>query len=291
MTLHELLNSGREKLASAGVSNSYFEAEWLAEALFELSRVELLQKAHEPVKEIQVQKFQTALRKRLKGMPLAYVINRGHFFGRDFFVDKRVLIPRPETELIVALMLKAQSKLPLKSPQILDLGTGSGCIGITLALEIADAQVTLVDISQDAIEVAKINAHQLAPEKKIDFVVSDVSKLETAAPINLQKEKFDWVVMNPPYIKNSEKLDASVQEYEPHGALFGGVKGFELVQDWLRVAHIFLRPGGRMVTEIGYDQGPLICEFLRASGAWSDVELFKDFSEHDRIVSAQKKDH
>ena len=207
-----------------------------------------------------------------QGQPLQYAIGRWDFFGRDFLVDPSVLIPRPETEILVDLILKED----LENKRILDIGTGSGAIAISLALE-SSAQVTASDISIEALQTAKTNAKRLGAQVK--FIESDLFE-------NID-DKFDIIVSNPPYISEEEykTLDKDLF-YEPKTALVGGEIGSEIYEKIVKQLRNYLNEGGQIYFEIGYDQKEPVSKRLEDFG-FSQVECIKDYNGFDRIIRAK----
>jgi len=211
--------------------------------------------------------FEDFLNKRKANLPFEYIINEAGFYGYDFFVDERCLIPRPETELLVDIAAQIAKDINAKS--ILDICTGSGAIACTLKKLIPHLQISASDISKDAIDVAKINATKLGCE--INFYLSDLFD-------NIKDDSFDILTANPPYIQNSYKLEANVL-CEPHSALFGGEIGTELVEDI--IDNFFDRNFKAFVCEIGFDQKHLLEAKLQTKPN-SKYAFYKDYAGFDR---------
>lgn len=219
-----------------------------------------------------VEKIEEVYRKLESGLPLQYAIGRWEFFGREFEVNQDVLIPRPETEILVDLILKED----LSDKEILDIGTGSGAIAISLDLE-SKARVSACDISKKALEVAASNAKRLGAEVK--FIQSDLFE-------NIDK-KFDIIVSNPPYI--SEQEYESLEKdlfYEPKTALVGGKKGYEIYESIIDQSRAYLKAGGQIFFEIGYDQKDVVSKALSDKG-FTDIKCIKDYNGFDRIIRAK----
>lgn len=216
-------------------------------------------------------KIQKAFEDIENGQVIQYAIGKWNFYGRDFLVDERVLIPRPETELLVDLILKEETK----GKSILDIGTGSGAIAISLALE-SDMQVTAADISQEALDVARQNSINL--KAKLHFIKSDLFE-------NID-QKFDYIVSNPPYI-SQEAYEGLEKELflEPKLALVGGDLGYEIYQKIIDQAKDYLNEKGKIFFEIGYDQGQIVKDLLEAQG-FKEVKILKDYAGHDRMLVA-----
>jgi release factor glutamine methyltransferase len=212
---------------------------------------------------------ESLLVRRLAHEPLAYVLGWREFFGRRFSIDRRALIPRQETEVLVETALaRARS-----GDRVLDLGTGSGCIGISLKLERPDLVVTASDVSSDALDLAKMNASDLSAE--LEFVQSDLFSAIEA--------RFDLIVSNPPYIGRGERLDSEVADFEPHDALFGGATGDELILRLADQAREHLENRGLLLLEVGYRQARRIAEAID----YEIVEIVPDLSGIERVLVAK----
>lgn len=215
------------------------------------------------------------LNKIIEGVPIQYITKKQEFMGLDFFVDENVLIPQPDTEILVEEVLKI-SKLYNKKINILDLCTGSGAIAVSLAKYIKDVNIIATDISENAIEIAEKNAIKNNAENKIKFVVSDMFK-------NIEN-KFDIIVSNPPYIetKEIEKLSKEVKN-EPIIALDGGNDGIKYYKIIADNYNKFLNIGGYLLLEIGYNQGESVSKLFKNS------EIKKDLSGNDRVILVKKE--
>lgn len=208
------------------------------------------------------------------GRPLQYAIGKWNFYGYDFSVNENVLIPRPETELLVEEILKEN----LRDKKLLDIGTGSGAIAISLALENnVNLHVSACDISREALEVARMNAKSLGA--LVDFIHSDLFE-------NVEG-KFDIIVSNPPYISEEDydELDKLLY-YEPKTALYGGVKGYEIYEKIINQAKSHLADDASIFFEIGYDQGKVVSDLLKENG-YHDVKILQDYGGKDRIVKGK----
>ena len=216
------------------------------------------------------------------GEPLAYVLGEWEFYGLKLQVSPHVLIPRDDTCAVVQLAIHQALFLP-ESPRILDLCTGSGCIGLALASRIKDARVTLADISKEALVIAKKNAQNNKLSAHISCVQADA--LKPAAPF---LGKFDMIVSNPPYITawEMEQLPDSVSKYEPHLALFGGEDGLDFYRAIAKNYKSALKPGGYLAFEFGMDQGDDVCKILKANG-YTILERTRDYNDRERAVLAQ----
>ncbi|MBO5866582.1 MAG: peptide chain release factor N(5)-glutamine methyltransferase [Clostridia bacterium] len=249
------------------------DVDWLTTALLHLKTEDLTKDIKIPFGW--VLRLQKACENIKNGQPWQQALGTAEFFGRNFTIDKNVLVPRQETELVCEQALKHIND----KSKVLDLCCGSGVLGITIALE-KGAKVTLGDISKDAINVAKLNNKKLKAKAK-------VIKTDMFANIN---GKFDVIVCNPPYIESDviPTLDESVRNYEPHIALDGGADGLDFYRILAKQAAEHLNPNGTLVLEIGYNQGDVVCALLADK---FDAQFLKDYSNNDRIVIAKIKNH
>lgn len=213
------------------------------------------------------------LSKVKSGYPIQYALGKWDFYGRTFKVCPDVLIPRPETELLVDIIIKEN----MIAKSILDIGTGSGAIAISLAKEREDFTLSACDISQKALDIARENALKL--ESSVKFIESDLFD-------NID-QSFDIIVSNPPYIssKDYRKLDDKLY-FEPKEALLGGDKGYEIYERIVNKAPMYLNPGGKLYFEIGYDQGEIVKGLMKDAG-FADIKIVKDYGNKDRIVRGQ----
>lgn len=226
--------------------------------------------------------MEAATNRLLKGEPLPYILGEWEFYGLTLYVNKNVLIPRDDTCAVVSLAINQAIFLP-SDPRVLDLCTGSGCIGLALATRIKDARVTLADISKDALAVAKKNmmAHRLSG--RVSCVQADALG---SAPAFLGK--FDMIVSNPPYVTGPEmaELPDSVKNFEPHIALYGGRDGLDFYRSIAKNYAAALKPGGYLCLEFGMGQRDDVCRILEDNG-YTILERAKDFNERERAVLAQ----
>lgn len=237
MTIRETLRSAAERLELRHVSNARLTAELLLAHALSVSREYLYAHDDRGLSEDEAQRLEDLLYDRIGGVPLQYIVGRQEFYGRYFHVNPAVLIPRPETEYIVEAVLGKQGT------SILDVGTGSGCIAVTLALEIPGARVFATDISEEAVRVAKQNAASVGA--RVDFICMDV--------MDAVQAKFDFIVSNPPYVRRNELsyLQREVREHEPHVALFSPEDELAIYRRLVAGAESMLNAGGYLMMEIG----------------------------------------
>ena len=272
--LRQLLAEAAARLQSAGVAQSRLTAELLLAHALGRERSYLY--AH-PEETPDPASFLDLIARRVAGEPMQYLTGVQEFFGRSFAVSPAVLIPRPETELVIAAALEL---IPGDAPaRIADVGTGSGCLAVTLALERPRAVVIATDISPAALALARRNADALGA--RVDFLESD---LLAAAPGH-----FDLIVSNPPYIPDSEwaTLQREVRDHEPRLALLAGPTGAEVYARLIPQAHAALRPGGGLVLELGYNSAPAVRALLTAD-AWGSVWTRRDAQGWERVLTARR---
>lgn len=269
MNLATALQQGQKLLEDGRIFAPRLTAEVLLAHSIGCARSWLYAHSDEELKELWWIHYGRYLHQRLAGMPTQYITGRQEFFGRDFRVTPDVLIPRPETEHVV----EAASKC--RAATALDIGTGSGAIAVTLALE-TGARVTATDISPAALSVAQGNARRLAAP--VDFVQCDLGSA-------LRDRSFDLVVSNPPYVPESDHatLQREVRDYEPAVALFAGADGLEIYRRLIPEAARLLKPGGRLILELGYTSLDPVRGML---GGWGEIETIEDLARVPRVLCA-----
>lgn len=275
MKIKELIEYGKNTLNKNEVQDSSIISRILAEYILNFNRQEIIANFDKEVKEEQRVRYYLALIEIIQGIPIQYITNKQEFMKLDFYVDENVLIPQPDTEILVEKAIEETKKI--ENVEILDMCTGSGCIGISIAKNIENAKVTLVDISKNAIEIAKKNALQNKVESQLTFIQSNMfEKVE---------KKFDIIVSNPPYIKTDviQKLDKQVQN-EPHIALDGGKDGLKFYKIIIEEAKKYLKENGKLILEIGYDQKEEVENLIKQSGQYKKIEVIKDLSQNDRVI-------
>jgi len=229
-----------------------------------------------------VQGVEAGLKRLLEGEPMAYILGQWEFYGLPLDVSPKVLIPRDDTCAVAELAIR-QALFLDKDPRVLDLCCGSGCIGLAIASRVKDARVTLADISQDALSVAKENTALNKLSGRVRCVSADA--LRPAFPF---LGKFDMIVSNPPYItgEDMKTLPHSVKDYEPHLALFGGEDGLDFYRSIAKNFAPALKPGGYLCFEFGEDQGDDVCRILTENG-YTILERTRDYNDRERAVLAQ----
>lgn len=270
----------------AGVDGARYVARDLMAHVLGCSRPEVLLRTDDDLTMAQQHRLENMAAKTQGGEPLQYVVGDVDFREVTLKVDRRALIPRPETELLVGevLAMERAKGLPdlFDCPSIVDVGTGSGCIVISLAKELPHGVYTAVDLSEDALALAQENAELNRVKDRIRWVQSDLLA-------GFEPETMDFVVSNPPYISTEVcgKLDRAVREFEPMSALDGGPDGLVLIRTLVEQAMSVLVPGGWFVMEMGYDQGPAMKELLESRG-YEEVQIKKDLAGLDRMALGRK---
>lgn len=279
-TIDQLLAEARPRLAATSFGAPAREAALLLGWVLDLSEARILAHGEREVPPDQEDRFRSLLKRRLTGEPVAYLFGEREFYGRPFHVDSRVLIPRPETEHLI----EAALAIPLPArPWILDAGTGSGILPVTLALEIPGARVVGTDISPGALAVAVGNAHRHGVWDRVFPVGADLAQ-------GLDLARFDLVVSNPPYIDpgDAPELSPEVCNFEPHMALFAPVRGDSLYERLFALAGKELRPGVHLVVEIGFGQIEAIRGHAKASGLHI-AGTRHDYAGIPRVVVLQRR--
>jgi release factor glutamine methyltransferase len=271
----ETINGGASYLEKRGIEDARRNMEHLLAKVLECSRMQLYTQFDRPLEEITLAPLREALKKRGEGIPLQHLLGEVSFHGRDFICDGRGLIPRPETEELVEMILK---QITGENLQILDVGCGSGVIGLSLAAEKPSSHVTLVDVSEDALGLTRENAKKLGVSN-VDILRSDL--------LNQVTGSFDLIVANLPYVPESEAATMARElAHDPALALFSGAEGMDLLRRFIPVAVSFLKPGGWVALEIGYDQASQVRLCLEKSG-FTEIEIRKDLSGIARFPFAQ----
>ncbi|MEZ4871374.1 MAG: peptide chain release factor N(5)-glutamine methyltransferase [Bdellovibrionales bacterium] len=277
--LKETLDRTVKFFEAKGIVNPVDTEYLFHHALEFLNRVDLYVNFEKIMSKEELDQLRPLIQRRGKGEPVAHITGVRGFYGRDFKVTPDVLIPRPETELVVDEVLDREKagQLP-EDLSILDLGCGSGCIGLSLACGLPRAKVVLVEKSESAMAVAKENAQRLGVEQRVEFILSDVEKLEL-------QNKFDIVVANPPYIGvDDEGVMPEVRNSEPHQALFSGDNGFLAPEAWLKKSREFVGESFLMVFEIGWNQGSRLSDEAKKTFKDAQVRVKKDYNQLDRLL-------
>lgn len=273
MTVGEVVREVRRALAASALGIEPREAVLLVRTALGVDETTVLAHPERLVDEALIARLRELVTRRLGGEPYAYLVGEREFYGRPFAVDRRVLVPRPETEHVLETALR----LPLPPrPRVVDVGTGSGCLAVTLALELGGAKVIGTDVSLPALDVARANVARHGCAGRVRLVAADLAAPLALADVHL-------VVSNPPYLAESEasSLSPEVRDFEPHGALFGGTDGLVVVRRLLAAASA-LRAGAWVVLELGIGQAARVANELAPTFALAEVVA--DHAGIDRIV-------
>jgi release factor glutamine methyltransferase len=283
-TVGELLNWTAGYLAQKGSEFPRLDAEVLLAHALECKRIDLYGFRFGDIAEGPArQRYKDLIRRRLEGCPVAYLVGRKEFFGLEFEVTTAVLIPRPDSETVVTECLALAKKMP--QPRIVDIGTGSGNLAVAVAQQHPGAEVTAIDVSAEALEVARRNAARHGVAARMRFLNGDFF-----GPLS-PDERFDFVLSNPPYIprEDLDKLPVGVRDYEPRVALDGGPGGFAVFEKLVDQARARLNPGAWLIVEIG---APQETEARRRISAYPEYELagtVRDHSGHPRVLRARQR--
>lgn len=282
-TIRALLTWTIDFLKAKGIAEARLDTEILLAHVLKCKKIEMYARYDELPTDAERAKFKELITRRVAGWPVAYLVGYRAFYMLTFDVDPAVLIPRSDTETLV---LEADKRLKkLTAPEVLDLGTGSGCIAISLAHQKKDARVTVTDISPDALAVAQKNASKCGVADRMTFLQGD---LFSALPPGAT---FDLIASNPPYIAQSEfaALSADVRDHEPRIALDGGPDGLAFYRRIANGVPPFLKPGGSLLLEIGYTQNDAVRALLAERPELEVGPTLKDMGGHPRVVTARKR--
>lgn len=295
MKISELLYESINELKENNVEDARLQAKVLMAYILKMDEQFLIVHGQEELTLQKQNEFNKGIHKLIEGVPIQYITNIQEFMKLKFYVDENVLIPQPDTEVLVEEVIKKctfninnsfnKDIINNIKIEILDLCTGSGAIGISLAKYIKESKITCTDISMKALQVAKLNAEKNFVHKNMEFILSNLFE-------NLQKRKFDIIVSNPPYIKTDviNTLQKSVQN-EPHLALDGGDDGLNFYRAISKDAYKFLKPNGEIYLEIGYDQKEDVIRLLEDTNQYKSIECIQDLAGNDRVVIAKMREY
>ena len=279
MNIENILNEGINILQKNKIANPQLDSEILLSNSIKRDKKHIILNPKEVLNSEQLGKFKSLIERRKKGEPIAYLINKKEFWKDEFFVNKDVLIPRPDSELIIEQVLKIYSKDD--QLQILDIGTGSGCILLSILKERSNFYGTGIDISKKSINVSKLNAKQLNLTNRAKFFHSSVD--------NFKIGKYDIIVSNPPYIElfNLKYLEKDVINFEPKLALSGGFDGFSEIRKVINNAKNLIKKNGKFILEIGFNQKNKVIKILKEEGFYVNKAI-KDYGNNDRCIISTK---
>ncbi len=279
MNIKSILNEGISILKKNKISNPQLDSEILLSNSIKKDKKHIILNPKELLNSEQAGIFKNLIERRKKGEPVAYLINKKDFWKDEFFVNKDVLIPRPDTELIIEEVLKIYSKH--SQLQVLDIGTGSGCILLSILKERPNFYGTGIDISKKSIKVSKLNAKQLNLTGRVKFFHSSID--------NFKIGKYDLIVSNPPYIElfNLKYLEKDVINFEPKLALSGGFDGFSKIRKVINKAKTLIKKNGKFILEIGFNQKNKAKKILKEEGFYVNRAI-RDYGNNDRCIISTK---
>jgi len=277
----QLIADAAATLAAAGIDTARLDAEVLLAVACDMDRTRLYARLHEPISHPWADAYASLLARRHAREPLAYIVGHQEFWSLDFSVTPDVLIPRPETELVVEVAIDALRASRAARPTLCDLGTGSGCIAIAIAREMPSANLWGLDVSPAALAVARFNAARHRVESRIHFLESDAFSA-------LPDRRYEVIVCNPPYVSSAELQRAQPElRWEPRSALDGGVTGLDVIRRVLPEAYDHLADAGALIMEIGADQAAAADSLARAA-CFSAVSVRNDYAGRPRVVVARR---
>ena len=275
MNYLQTLKFGSDKLKYHNINTHILDSEILLSLTLNTSREKILMNLDTNIKKNKFEKFKKLLSRREKKEPIAYITNKKEFWKNNFYVNSDVLIPRPETELIVEEVLKNTNIY--SSKKFLEIGTGSGCLVVSIIKERPKCFATAIDISRKALNIAKFNAKMHHLINKINFVNIDIDKI--------QINKYDFIISNPPYINaiNFKRLEDNVRLFEPHVALKAGMDGLSEIKKIIYKSKKLLKRNGKLILEIGINQEKLILNLLKKNGYYIN-KILRDLSSIPRVI-------
>lgn len=280
----ELIRFGENALKQENIQDAGIKARMLLQYILNQTRQEIIINSEKIVNQNQIDEYEKSINKIIDGLPIQYITHNQQFMGLEFYVDENVLIPQPDTEVLVEQTIKIINQLSKngKKVEVLDLCTGSGAIAISIGHYCNDLEITATDISLKALEITKKNA-KTNEVINLEILKSDLFN-------ELSEKKFDVIVSNPPYIETEtiKKLSKDVQA-EPHIALDGGKDGLEFYRKILNESYKYLRPNGYLLLEIGYNQGKTVTKLECNNLKLITNEPIKDFEGNNRVVVFQKE--
>lgn len=288
-TIGELLRISTQYLKEKGIDSPRLSAEILLAHQLHLTRVKLYLQYDQPLTEQEVEGYRALIRRRLNREPVQYITGVQEFWSMAFMVNPSVLIPRPETEVLLeqaVLLRKEEANLQGEGVKLLDLGTGCGVLAIGLAREFEKASIFATDLSKEALRIARLNAEKLGVKDRIQFACGD-----WFAPFSGKTARFDMILTNPPYIPSESfgALPPEVREYEPRSALNGCEQGLRDISRILREVAGHLVPGGWILMEMDSEQTPKAARIIEETGQFAEHRRIQDYSHRYRMVMARKK--
>ena len=283
-TVIDLLKETQAYFAKCGIASPRLDAELLLAHCLQIERIKLYLDFEYQLTADELARFRELVRRRGKREPVAYITGYKEFWSLRLSVTPDVLIPRPDTEVLVDETVKMMKlRITGCACRILDIGTGSGAIALSLARELPEAEIVALDLSSEALKVAQANARSCDLVGRIGFICGDSLR---AVP---DGERFDAIVSNPPYIAcaDIEKLEPEIKNFEPRLALDGGSDGLDFYRAWIPHMHCYLKANSFVALEIGAMQGQAVTELFISQGMYGDVRIIKDYANKQRVVLAQ----
>jgi release factor glutamine methyltransferase len=279
VNLNEIIAEAGKRLKDVGIDAGAAEAEIILCELFDSDRLFLYLHGPSLIDDELLKKFNAIIERRLTRYPLQYILGSSWFFGRKFMVNESVMVPCPETELLLVSIVRTARQCESDPVRVLDIGTGSGVVAVSAKLENPDLDVVALDLSEEALKVAKTNADRFEVLDEIRFIRSDLFSALKA------DQKFDIIASNPPYIADGDKetLPPEVKA-DPEQALFAGKKGLDFIERLIAEAPDYLGRPGYLIFEIGYDQSREIFEMIENDSRYSDCSILKDLGDIDRLA-------
>jgi release factor glutamine methyltransferase len=279
MNIQNTLIKATKILSKLDIKNPILDSEILLSKAINKDRKHIILNSYEIINKKNLDNFNDLIERRKKGEPIAYITNNKDFWNSSFYVDRNVLVPRPDTELIIDQVLRIFPKN--KQLQLLDIGVGSGCILLSLLKERPNFYGTGIDISKKSINISKYNAKILQLANRVKFFNSDVD--------NFKIGKYDIIVSNPPYIKllNLKYLEKDIINFEPRLALSGGLDGFSKIRKVISKATDLIKKNGKLILEIGFSQRNKVKEILKENGFYTN-KVLKDYGKTDRCIVSTK---
>jgi len=285
-TIGEVLRETEAAFRKTGSPTSRLDAEVLLSHCLKTNRVSFFTHPEQILDDKMLADYGDAAKRRQKGEPVSYIIGRKEFWSLVFHVNSAVMIPRPDTEIIVEEALAAMAEQSQDHWTILEIGTGSGAIAIALASEQKNANITATDISEKALHVARENAQKNNVADRIFFIQGDMF-------VPLDNQRFDMIISNPPYISCQDffLLPEGIRHYEPHLALIAGNDGTEFHQLLIEEGLSYLNPGGWLIMEMGAGQGKTIKKYFEAAKCYEDINIHCDYAGMERVIKGRRINH
>lgn len=292
MQIKDVLQKTTQFFRDKGFSSPRLDTELLLAKALRWDRMKLYLNYEYPLNEQELATARDLVRRRASGEPVAYILGFRDFYNHAFNVEPGVLIPRPETETIIHDVVEwASTNLSERADEdglrVVDMGTGTGCIGLSILAEVPNARLLAVDISPTAVKVAAENAERLEVSERAVIEKTDAASVTKEFASEKVGGPVDVVVGNPPYIDVADtEVEVNVRKFEPHEALFSDENGLSHLRAWAKAAADLVRPGGMVMFEMGYQQGPQVRAIFEAVGRYSIIEIVPDLAGLDRFVRA-----